>query len=144
MTRRIGDELNELRIHDNLSNSEIILKYRMPTTQETIRYGSETIIRKRNKIVSRIGETRQKYGAMILEGFRKGDFERKVGDKYVPISSDSDSEHYDPQWKDYLKKYASDLIEVLAVHVFETPAQVDEDQDEEEEMEIQEEDAEKN
>jgi hypothetical protein len=123
MARRLGDEPNELRVRDNLSGSEIVLYYRMPTTEENIRYTNALVRREGNKLVSRQGETRQKYGAAILVGIRDGDFERKIGEKYVPISSTHGSEGYDPEWKAHVKKHASDLVELLAVHVFERPAE---------------------
>ena len=128
MARRLGDELNELRIRDNISGSTIVLYYRMPTTEEVVRYTNDLIKRRRNKVISQLGETRQKYGSMILEGFRKGDFEKRVGKKYVPLISDPDSKNYDSEWKEHVKKYAADLIELLAVHVFEAPAETEDEE----------------
>jgi len=125
MPRRLGDELNELRFQDNISGSTIVLYYRMPTTQETVRYTNEITVRQRNRIVSRLGETRQKYGFIILQGIRTGDFEVKKGDKYVPIASDPQSEYYVQDWKETIKKHAPDLIELLAIRVFESPAEED-------------------
>lgn len=129
MPRKLSDDLNVLKIRDNISNSEIELYYRMPTTKEAIRYTNSVIRRERNKLVSRMGETRQKYGGGILMGIRDGDFEKKVDGGYVPISSEAGSEHYDPEWKAHILTHAPDLIEMLAVHVFE--ASVEEEPDEE-------------
>ena len=108
MPRRIGDEVNELRMHDNISNSTIVLYYRMPTPEETVAYTNEITQRKRNRLVSRLGETRQKYGATILEGFRRGDFERKQSKEWLPFDSDPDSPHYAPDWKELVKVNAPD------------------------------------
>ena len=130
MPRRIGDELNELRIQDNISNSTIVLYYRMPTTEETVAYTNEMTSRRRNKLISRLGETRQKYGLRILEGYRRGDFEKKVGKKYVPFDSDPDSKHHAPDWKKLVKVHAPDLVELLARHVFESAAEVEEAEEE--------------
>lgn len=141
MPRVMSEEPNELRIQDNISGSEIVLYYRMPTTAEAVRYENELIQRRGRKTISRVGETRQKYGPMILEGFREGDFERKVEGRYVPIASDKESPHFDPEWKAHVCKYASDLVGLLARHVFESSAEVEEEEEDEEPIG---EDAEKN
>jgi len=130
MPRRLSDELNELWIEDNISGSRILLHYRMPTSKEAIRYTNELTQRKKNKIVIQFGETRQKLGAEILEGFRTGDFERMDGDRYVPMASDKTSEHYWPEWKEVIKQYAPDIIEALAIHVFERSTETGDDEEE--------------
>lgn len=130
MPRRLSDELNELRINDNISGGTMVLFYRMPTTEESIRYTNELTQRKKNKLVIRFGETRQKYGSQILAGFRAGDFERKEGDHYVPMACDPKSEHYYPEWKAHIMQYAPDVIEALAMHVFEKSTEVDEEEEE--------------
>ena len=131
MPRRLSDELNELRIQDNISGSTIVLYYRMPTTEEVIRYTNELTTRKKNKLVIKAGETRQKYGLKIMKGFREGDFERMEGDAYVPMASDPKSANYYPEWKTHIEKYAPDIIERLAMTVFEDSTEdADEDADE--------------
>ncbi|MBW2591839.1 MAG: hypothetical protein JRE58_02345 [Deltaproteobacteria bacterium] len=127
MARRLGDELNELRFQDNLSGSEIVLLYRMPTTKERVAYTNESYQRKGRKVINRTVETRMKFGLAILGGFREGDFERQVGGKYVPMSSDSASDNYFPEWKEHIEKYASDLVEHLALRVFDMPVQIPEE-----------------
>ena len=122
MARRLGDDLNEMRFQDNLSGSEIVLYYRMPTTKERVAYTNESYQRKGRKLINRSVETRLKFGLKILMGFREGDFERKVGGKWVPMSSDGPaSENYYPEWKEHIEKYASDLVEHLAMRVFDLP-----------------------
>jgi len=142
--RQLGDELNTLTIQDNISNSTIRLFYRTPTPQERIGYDNEVIQRKRNKVITRLGQTRLKYGTEILMGFRTGDFVRKIGDREVPISSEPGSENYDPEWKNTIKKYASDLVIALAVHVFESSTETGPDEEDGEEEPEAPEDAEKN
>jgi len=127
MARRLGDELNEMRFQDNLSGSEIVLLYRMPTTRERVAYTNEAYQRKGRKVINRTVETRMKYGLAILGGFREGDFERKVGADWKPIASDSASDNYFPEWKAHVEKYASDLVEHLAIRVFELPVQIPEE-----------------
>ncbi len=123
MPRRLGNEHNTLKIQDNVSNSEIHLYYRMPTTKENVNFTNNMTKRKGNKIVNNIGAVRQKYGARILMGFREGDFEKPDGKGgYVIFSSDQNSKLFDPDWKKHVKKSANDLIEFLAMHVFEASA----------------------
>lgn len=140
MPRRLSDELNELKIYDSLSGCEIVLYYRTPTTQETVRYNNELVTRKRNKLVTRFGETRQKYGAAILEGFREGDFEKKADGEYVPIASDPESEHFDPNWKELVQSKAPDLVGLLGRCVFESAAEDEHEREESEESEDAEQD----
>lgn len=129
MARSIEQEVNELKIFDNISNSSLVVYYRNPTTQERAAYANESVQRKRNKIVTRIPEARLKFGGLILEGFREGDFTRKAGGKTVPMASDPQSPHYDPDWKKRLLEGASDIVMLLAGHVFDVSAET-EDPDE--------------
>ena len=130
MARRLGDELNEMRFQDNLSGTEIVLLYRMPTTKERVAYTNEAYQRKGRKIINRSVEIRMKYGMAILGGFREGDFEKKMPDgKWAPIAGDPASEHYFPEWKAHIEKYASDLVEHLALRVFDMPVQIPDEMD---------------
>ena len=95
-------------------------------------YSNESIRRKGSKIVTRTVETRLKFGAKILEGIRTGDFEKKKDGKWVPISSDPKSENYWPTWKEHLKQHAADVIELLAIRVFDVPVQALSDEDDDE------------
>lgn len=130
MARRLGDDLNEMRFKDNLSGSEIVLYYNMPETSDRIAYTNESYQRKGRKLINRSVETRLKFGFKILAGFREGDFERKVDGKWVPMSSDKNSDYYFPEWKDHVRKYASDLLEHLAMRVFDLPVGVPDDEEE--------------
>lgn len=127
MPLRLSNERNELRVFDNISGSELVLFYRMPTTRETVAYTNALVRRERNRMVIRQGETRMKYGKRILTGIRDGDFEVPAADGYVPMSSTPGSAHYLPEWKEKIEEHASYLIEHLAVHVFERPS-VDDDE----------------
>ena len=123
MARRLGGD-NILIIQDNISDTQIHLKYRMPTTGEIISYRNGSTKRVRNQLVSRVGENRLEHGKKILTGFREGDFERYIDGKWTFISSNPRSDHYDPSWKDLVAEQAPDLIETLAVHVFDASSQV--------------------
>lgn len=142
MPRRIGEEVNALEIHDNISNSDIVLHYRNPTTAERSGYANECIMRKRNRVEYRQAEARLKYGLKILTGFRAGDFERKPDGKWVPMSSEEGADNYFADWKEHLKKHAADLIMLLAAHVFDGSAEINDPDDDNEDSPA--EDAEKN
>jgi hypothetical protein len=116
MPRLLNDKPCEVVFQDRISNSEITLYYRLPTTEERIAYANAQIIRKGNTIKNNMGEARSKYGLLILTGFKDGDFEKEEG---RPLASDPKSPHYDPAWKSYLRQFASDIVSLLAIHVFE-------------------------
>ncbi len=146
MPRRIGENENELKLYDNISGSEIILYYRMPTTKERTGFSAGSIKRVRNKIKFKSDEARLIYGQKILLGFRTGDFERKENGKFVPMASDPKDKHYCEDWKKHIVEHAADLIMLLAAHVFDNSAEIDnEDVESEEDTEkTSDEDAEKN
>jgi hypothetical protein len=116
MPRELSDERCELVLDDRISNSKITLYYEMPTTEDRIGYTNEQLVRRGNKVKNQTGETRIKYALKILKGFRDGDFTKG---KSQPIASDPQSPHYDPAWKAIVKKYAADILELLAIRVFE-------------------------
>ena len=120
MPRMLSDDLNELIIQDNLSGSEILFQYRLPTTKERVAYTNACIERKGRKVINKSTEARIRYGAKILAGIRAGDFILPGG---KTVSSDPTSPHYDENWKEKVKAHAADLIELLAVRVYDTPAQ---------------------
>ncbi len=130
MARVFSDEPNKLTIHDNISGSDIVLFYRNPTTQEVSGYHNAALRRRRNKVEIRQAEARMKYGSIILTGFRDGDFVQADADGVnKPMSSTSEHPDYCPNWKAEVKKHAADLIMVLAQHVFDSPAEVEESDD---------------
>jgi hypothetical protein len=125
MPRRLSDELNELRLRDNLSGSEIVLFYRLPSTSERAAYANDCFRRKGNKFEARMIEARQKHGAKILEGVRDGDFEVPMpgaSSEYRPIASDPQSPNYAADWRELVARHAGDLLEILAAHVFDGSA----------------------
>ena len=123
MPRDLSGGRNELTVQDNRSKSTIVLYYRDPTTQENVAYSNEMYQRKGRKVVTRLGETRQKYGSRILTGFREGDFVKIEGGQQISLSSDKESKFYDPEWKKLIQERASDMIEILAIHAFESPVE---------------------
>ena len=141
MPRIMDDGPNTLKIWDNISNSELELQYRNPTTEERTAFSNESIQRKRNKLLFRTAQTRQKFGLKILAAIREGDFIVKKDGKDVPLASDPKSSNYDQDWKKIMMKHASDIIELLAGYVFENPAET---LDDESDGDSSTEDAEKN
>lgn len=127
MARQLSDTHNEITILDRLSTdqdgspTEITLYYDMPTTEDRIGYATEQITRKGNQVVNNLIPTRIKYGLKILRGFKEGSF---CGEDGLPMSSDTASPRYNAAWKSLVKRYASDIVQLLAVHVFENSAAV--------------------
>ena len=123
MARRLGDT-HTLILQDNVTDSEIHLYHRMPEPSELISYRNGNTKRVRNKLVDCTGENRLRHGKKILKGFRDGDVERMdEKGKWIEISSDPKSKNYDPDWKKFINAQAADLIELLAVHVFDASSQ---------------------
>ncbi len=120
MPRIIGENIkNQLIIRDQFSGDQIILYYRMPTTEERVGYESAKYHRDKDGFEIRLSEAGQIFGEKILEGFSEGSFVQKIGEEMKPFSSDSKSPNHDPEWKQLLRKYAADILETLSLHVFE-------------------------
>jgi len=115
---------NELKIHDNVSDSDIVLFYRTPTTKERQEYQNLALQRKGKKVTFNQAEARLVSGLKILTGFREGDFVRDVLGAAQPYSSDKNSPHYLEEWKTEVEAGASDLIMLLAAHVFDASAEI--------------------
>lgn len=128
MARRLGGD-NTLWIQDTVSGDKLGVKYRMPEPGELVSYRNGGTKRKGKRIVPCIGENRLKYGEKILTGVEDGSFERQKDGKWIPISSDPASEHYDPDWKPHVVEMAPDIIETLAVTIFDGSNQVDDSDD---------------
>lgn len=119
--RVIGDKvINAIKINDPIGGGDVELFYRTPTTEERQRYNSALFQAQGRKVKVTIAQARQKFGAQILVGIREGDFSHAEGDAPAkPLSSDPASVNYRQDWKNLVGKYASDLIEAVAQHVFE-------------------------
>lgn len=121
MARRESQQ-NKVRIHDNISDSDITFFYRMPTTKERQDYQNMAIKRKGNSIEFKQTEARLKFGLTILTGIGGNDFERLVDGNYLPISSVESDGNYFPEWKKFVEDNGPDLVTLLAAHVFEGSA----------------------
>lgn len=129
MPRRESSERNELHLHDNISNSDIVFYFRTPTTAEFEGYNNLSIQRRGRKIKNKTPEARLKYGLRVLTGVREGDFERREGSGHVPISSEPGSRNYYPEWKSWLRSHAADLVMLLGMHVFDISGEIEEGDD---------------
>ena len=117
MPRELSNEPCELTFDDRISGDKITVYYRMPTSQERVKYANGYITRQGNKIVSTLGELRMKAGAAVLVGFRTGAF--SVPGKGL-ISSNPVEPNFDPEWKNTVIKHAPDVVEMTAIHAFES------------------------
>lgn len=118
MARRLSNDPCRVTFADKISGSAITFAYRMPSTSERAGYENElwTKDEKTGEIKDQVRATRRKYGREVLIGVADGDFEDSGG---KPISSDPKSEHYRKDWAELVAEFASDLLELLAIHVFE-------------------------
>ena len=125
--RVVSDEPNELKVRCNLSGTDLTLLYDDPDATMRAKYSSGMTKRKGRKMENNLGPNRQKWGKEIFRGFGEGEFgEKQPGQKKpVPVSSNPESEYYKKDWKPWFCKHHSDLIELLAIHVFDRPAEVD-------------------
>jgi hypothetical protein len=122
MPRLLSDRPCEVTFQDRISRSKITVQYRLPTEEERMTYANSLVKRVKGKIESNVGPARIKAGAAIILGFADGAFETDKG----PLSSDPKSPHYDPDWKAFVRKYAPDVLVMLALHAFETSLVLDE------------------
>lgn len=140
--------------HCNLSGTEVLFKYRMPTTDERNKYNNTAVQRmgKRGGIVIKTAEAQERYGYKILSGIREGDFlipldnhegyhNNRVTEEenteypgYLTISSDKGSKYYVSDWKKQVHEIAPHLIIHLGRHVFDSPSD-DTEQDDMEDFE---------
>lgn len=116
---------NEFRLHDNLSDSDLVLYYRNPTTRERQAYQNMAIKRRRNKIDLNQAAARLRYGLLILTGFRDGDFVREVDGVPTAYSSDKGSDRYLATWKDEIEAGAADIAMLLGGFVFDSSAEAE-------------------
>lgn len=118
MARQLSADPASVIFDDKISGTKIKVFFRLPQADERTAY--EAALWQRNeetgKVVNNVRATRRKHGEAVITGFRAGDF---VDEKGAPIASETADEHYREDWKDLVKTHAPDLLELLAVHVFE-------------------------
>jgi|LGVE01.1.fsa_nt_gb hypothetical protein len=117
--RVLGAQKNELKVLDRLSETTVTLYYDMPTTKDRMNYSNALVKRIGKKVKIELSTVRLKYGLKLLTGFAENDFGQEVDGVTVAISSDPNMEFFLPDWKEYLQKYASDIVEYFSAAVFE-------------------------
>jgi len=124
MGRILGSNIrNVFSVLDSVSGREIDLYYRMPLASERVAYESAKFtIDKSGELTSTLTEARQEYGLLILEGFKKGGFHLPQEDGSLKdFSSNPEDPDYLPGWKERIKEFAIDLVEVLAHRILDGP-----------------------
>lgn len=125
MARKLGQRINTATFVDNLNDGEgdgkIVLHYRLPTTMERAAYTNQSFQRQGDELVSLRGDARMEAGLQIITGFRFGDF--LDGDD-KPFASEPEHPAYRENWKELLMDGGSDLVELLAIRVFDMPCAV--------------------
>ncbi|MBN1830293.1 MAG: hypothetical protein JW884_14265 [Deltaproteobacteria bacterium] len=120
MPRHLSNVPCRMTFSDKISGDTITLFFRMPTPEEQITYDNSLVERKKDKIISRTGEIRQKYGCEILTGIGGGSFTVDGDDgKPVSLSSDPNAPGYRDDWKTLVRTLAPDVISMLSFCVFE-------------------------
>ncbi len=111
---RSAGEILEFIIKDIDTEDTIVLRYRKPYTRERIRYnvGLWDLEKKQYKPDEEIDEARVEWGCNIVEGMEL------TSKRIKPISSNPESEHYSPTWKEWLKEKAPQVLETLAFRAF--------------------------
>jgi len=121
MARIIGENVvNQVEIYDAIGGGTVVFFYRTPSTSDRAGYQADSIEFKagrKPKARLRLAETRQKYGLQIITGIREGDvLYRDENGETRPLTSET------PGWKEQLSRFAPELVEAMAAHVFEAAA----------------------
>ena len=124
--RVIGANIkNEMTIADSISGNEITFYFRTPSNGERQRYFADLWGRDGDKITDNSQQARLNWGAEILLGFEDDDFGFKDADgKVKPLSSDPENKNNRADWKELIKEHAPELVEFLALRVFEGLRQI--------------------
>jgi len=113
--RDLNAKRNILTIRDSATGDEHEMYYRTPTNAEVVAYMSAQIKRSGSQLIQTVYETRLKFGALIIEGFKKGTF----GIDGKAFSSDKGDVDFREDWKELLTKSAGDVVSTVAVQAFE-------------------------
>lgn len=108
--RDLAAKTNVIEIKDAIAGVVHELRYRTPTTSERVKFRSQLFERRGNKIVNKALATQEKFGAIILSGFKKGTFSMDG----QAISSDPDDPDFYPEWKGLIESAAPELLAVVA------------------------------
>ncbi len=122
----LGCEKNRFPVAAKSPNGEDVtfdFFYRRPTTEEIVAYNKNLFQKRNGKVVNNVVPVRIEMGLKILTGVQDGVFSFNG----KPVSSDSSSSDYFPDWKNLLKGALSGTVANFAFRVFEavSEAQVD-------------------
>jgi len=120
MGRLLGEGVkNILTITDPISGDSIKLYYRIPTTNEKAKYLISIWDRDKKTVTEDLTSARMQWGSEILEGFKEGSFQKRINGEVKDISTDPDHPGFKEDWKEWIKRFAPDILEVLCIHAFE-------------------------
>ncbi|HQP30841.1 MAG TPA: hypothetical protein PLB81_05895 [Deltaproteobacteria bacterium] len=118
MPRELSDRPCSVVFADKISGGTIKFFYARPGTEQRVAYQGALA-----STDAKLSEVRIEHALGILTGIRDGDFTVPASPEpdapSLPVSSDPESADYRENWKDLLQVYASDLLEILAIHAFE-------------------------
>lgn len=118
MPRELSNRPCSVVFADKISGGTIKFFYTRPGTAQRVAYQGALA-----SPDAQLSEVRIEHALGILTGIRDGDFTAPASHDpdapSLPISSDPDSPDYRADWRTLVKEHASDLLEILAIHVFE-------------------------
>jgi len=119
MARR-NTSFNKLNVKDPISESIIQWHYRLPTTSERLATRNKMVIRDGDtvKMAENADEIMQEDTFALITGFRVGDFEREIGGDYQAFSWNPADANYYPEWRQWLRDNAMDLVEPLSRKIY--------------------------
>lgn len=119
MPKELGlNVVNEIKIFDKMSQSEITFYYRKPKSSEYIQYQSSiihNIVNKKN--VEDAQKIQIEWVLKFLIGFKKGSF--VINGKEI-ASDKSDPDYYE-EWKELLKEEEAPLLLTIAKEIIGEP-----------------------
>ncbi len=113
--RDFSAEKNVIEIQDGISGDVHEVSFRTPTNEERAAFQAGLFKRKGSKLVGSIFESRMKYGARIITGFRKG----TLGMDGRPFASEPGDPDYREDWLALIVEHAPDIVQAVAMAAFE-------------------------
>lgn len=122
MPRILSKKPCSITLLDQVSGSRITLFYRMPTAAERLTYSKAMNPKPGSEEDEKLNPfaVRATFGNLLLTGIADDAFAVSgEDDKARPISSNEQSEHYDPDWRARVVELAEDLLATMALFIFE-------------------------
>ena len=117
---------NILELRDKSSGRLLEFYYRFPNQAERDAYQKATLKRKGNKVLTKanVFPEQAAFGKCVLLGFKKGCLANESGQV---ISSEKTDPDFDPNWKELLAKYRSDILATIGRLAMNPTATMDEE-----------------